>query len=365
LIVGSAAGELAPGVSFEEIARIAAQSGVDSTAGERGEEWITQTIEAHREPGPSRLFQSRNGRWLMWNERRTSDGGTVSIYADVTDLKRREEELARKSNTLERVSNQLAKYLSPQVYDSIFYARQDVKIASKRKRLTVFFSDLVGFTETTERLESEDLTNLLNQYLTEMSSIALAHGATIDKYMGDAILIFFGDPETRGVREDALACVKMAIAMRQRMHELQEVWRASGLETPLQCRTGINTGICTVGNFGSENRMEYTILGGGVNLAARLETACEPNEILISYETYAHVKDHVLCEEKDKIFVKGISHPISTYRVVDLYDTLAENRVVIRTHKPHFQLQADVSRMTEDEKLAAIDAIRNLTARLK
>ena len=85
----------------------------------------------------------------------------------------------------------------------------------------MFFSDMVDFTATTDNLESEDLTSLLNHYLTEMSKIALEHGATIDKYIGDAIMVFFGDPETEGVKEDALACVRMAIAMQRRMRELQ------------------------------------------------------------------------------------------------------------------------------------------------
>ena len=168
-------------------------------------------------------------------------------------------------------SSQLAKYLSPQVYKSIFSGRSKATVASRRKKLTIFFSDLEGFTETTERLESEDLTQLLNHYLTEMSKIALQFGGTIDKYVGDAILIFFGDPDTKGVKADAVACVKMAIAMRKRMRELDSLWRASGIEKPPRCRTGINTGFCTVGNFGSEVRMDYTIIGSGVNLASRLE----------------------------------------------------------------------------------------------
>src|SRR5262249_27328670 len=151
------------------------------------------------------------------SERQTGDRGTVAVYSDITDLKQREEELTTKSNALEQLSNQLAKYLSPQVYDSIFTGKQQVKLVSQRKRLTIFFSDLADFTEPTKVLESEDLPRLLNQYLTEMSQIALAHGATIDKYVGDAIVIFFGDPETRGVKEDAVACVKMAIAMREKM----------------------------------------------------------------------------------------------------------------------------------------------------
>ncbi len=119
-------------------------------------------------------------------------------------MKQREKQLTDKSKALEQLSSQLAKCLSPQAYEFIFTGKQEVKIASCRKKLTVFFSDIAGFTETTERLESEDLTRLLNHYLIEMSDIARAYGATIDKYVGDAIVIFFGDPETRGVKEDAL-----------------------------------------------------------------------------------------------------------------------------------------------------------------
>ena len=117
------------------------------------------------------------------------------------------------------------------MYESIFTGRSKVAVASRRKKLTIFFSDLEGFTETTERLESEDLTQLLNHYLTEMSTIALQFGGTIDKYVGDAILIFFGDPDTQGVKADAVACVRMVIAMRTRMLELDSVWRASGIKT--------------------------------------------------------------------------------------------------------------------------------------
>src|SRR5262249_11628480 len=148
-------------------------------------------------------------------------------------------------------------------------------------------------------------------------------GATIDKYVGDAIVIFFGDPETRGINEDALACVKMAIAMRKRMRELQEVWRASGIEKPLQCPVGRNTRYCTAGKFGSEDRMEYTIIGSGVNLASRLEAAAAPGEILISYETYAAVRQNIHCEERGHITVKGIAYPVATYQVDDAYENLS------------------------------------------
>jgi hypothetical protein len=173
-------------------------------------------------------------------------------------------ELGEKNKILESLSSQLSKYLSPQLYSSIFTGAQNVEVSSRRKKLTIFFSDIAGFTDTADRLESEELTELLNHYLTEMSQIALKHGGTIDKYVGDAIMIFFGDPETKGVKEDALACVKMAIVMRERMHDLADIWRESGIEKPLQVRMGIHTGYCTVGNFGSEDRMDYTIIGGAV-----------------------------------------------------------------------------------------------------
>ena len=170
---------------------------------------------------------------------------------DITERWLSQEKLAATNRKLEGLSQQLSKYLSPQIYASIFSGQQAAEISTQRKKLTIFFSDIADFTQTTDGLESEELTGLLNHYLTEMSEIALRHGATIDKYIGDAILAFFGDPESRGAREDALACVRMAIAMQRRMRELQHEWRNVGSEKPFQLRIGINTGFCTVGNFGS------------------------------------------------------------------------------------------------------------------
>lgn len=122
-----------------------------------------------------------------------------------------------------------------------------------------------------------------------MSKIALQYGATIDKYVGDAIVMFFGDPTTLGVKEDALACVEMAIAMQKRAAELAHEWAKSGIATPLRCRIGIHTGYCTVGNFGSDDRMDYTMIGGTVNLASRLEHEAPHAKPDISLRIYAHL----------------------------------------------------------------------------
>jgi adenylate cyclase len=153
----------------------------------------------------------------------------------------------------------------------------------------------------------------------------------------------------------------MAIAMRERLHDLKHVWRDAGVEKPLECRIGINTGYCTVGNFGSEDRMEYTIIGSGVNLAARLETAAAPGEI--AYETFAHVKDQVYCEECDLIKVKGIAHPVHTYRVIDLHENLREKHEV-RAEMPHFKLDANFKLMSDDERQEAAVLLREMLARL-
>ena len=207
--------DFAPGTLFETLLRRAAERGYIQDAEGRVEAWIAERLHQHRNPGEPQVQRRGNGRWVMVSERRTEDGGTVAVYSDITDLKQREQDLTEKSTALAALSSKLAKYLAPQVYDSIFTGQQDVKIVSKRKKLTVCFSDLVGFTEITDKMESEDLTQLLNHYLTEMSKIALQYGATIDKYVGDAIVMFFGDPATLGVKEDALACVQMAIAMQR------------------------------------------------------------------------------------------------------------------------------------------------------
>lgn len=295
---------------------------------------------------------------------RISDRNEAELNAMAEKQKLAIEKIAKKNIELEVLSRKLAKYLSPQVYNSIFSGEQEVQLASQRKKLTVFFSDLASFTELTDKMESEDLTSLLNQYLSEMAKVALAHGATIDKYIGDAIMIFFGDPETRGVKEDALACVRMALAMKKRMNELADVWRASGVETPLRSRIGIHTGYCTVGNFGSDARMDYTIIGGPVNLAFRLETQAPVGGILTSYETYALIKDEVHCEERGSMRLKGFVHSIQTYEVADLIENLGANHRPLRSELPHLRLEFDPGRMSAEEQRVARSLLREALARL-
>jgi class 3 adenylate cyclase len=258
----------------------------------------------------------------------------IAISSGFIELRRTQIELTEKNELLADLSSKLAKFLPPQLYHSIFAGTHATRVAAKRMKLTIFFSDIANFTETADSLESEELTNLLNQYLTEMSKIAVGHGATIDKYVGDAIMGFFGDPASRGSKEDAIACVKMAIAMQQRMGELQLEWLDLGSERPFQLRIGINTGFCSVGNFGSEDRMDYTIIGNEVNLTARLQSHAEPGGILVTHGTANLIKDTILTEEQDAVRVKGFGRPVRVYRVVGIHDELEQDGLIVRRAAP-------------------------------
>jgi class 3 adenylate cyclase len=254
-------------------------------------------------------------------------------------------ELETSNAFLASISLKISRYLSPQLYKSIFEGEKDVSIHTERKKLTIFFSDIKDFTATTEQLQPEEITRLLNEYFTEMSNIALAHGGTVDKFIGDAILIFFGDPETKGVAEDARACLKMAFEMRRRIAELNVRWRSAGIAHPFRVRMGINTGFCNVGNFGSENRMDYTIIGAEANLASRLQSIAEPGQIVLSYETYAVVRDMIIAHELTPIQMKGISHPVVPY-VVDGIAGSYEYKL-FSEHSAGFDFYLDPSALSE------------------
>jgi len=148
-----------------------------------------------------------------------------------------------------------------------------------------------------------------------MTEIARAHGATIDKFIGDAILAFFGEPETEGPERDAARCIAMAVEMQRRMATMGGTFARHGLHDPLEIRIGINSGYCTVGNFGSFERMDYTIIGSPVNLAARLQGACAPGGILVSASTRALAGDRFDFAPRGSLQLKGISGRVETFEV--------------------------------------------------
>ena len=230
--------------------------------------------------------------------------------------------LKEKNTKLEKISNRLAKYLSPQIYKNIFEAETEQTNDYKRKKLTVFFSDIKGFTDLSDSLDPDLLAELINDYLSAMTEIALKYGGTIDKFIGDAVLVFFGDPESDGLKKDASKCLSMAIAMQNKVAELDRNWREDrGITEGLKVRMGISTGYCTVGNFGSVERVDYTVLGSTVNLASRLESICQPNKILVAPETKTLLEKEFKFEAQDAVELKGLNMPVTPYQYLDLGKT--------------------------------------------
>jgi class 3 adenylate cyclase len=288
----------------------------------------------------------------------------LNSFNERTSLQEQVNQLKKQKVQLKLKNYHISKYLSPTLREAISSGK-DVKLETQRKQLTVFFSDIKGFSELTEEMEAHALTSLLNNYLTEMSEIALKHGGTIDKFIGDAIMVFFGDPSTKGAKADAVAAVSMAIDMKRHMAELRQRWLNQGIQNPLEIRMGINTGFCTVGNFGTEDRLDYTLLGTEVNLASRLESASEPGEILISHETYSFVKDLIMCRDKGEIQVKGYQQPVRVYSVDDMRKNLGQDQTYFEHLTSGFSVYMDLDRVRNYDKDKILASLLNAAKRLK
>ena len=265
--------------------------------------------------------------------------------------------IEEKSAQLENLATRLAKYLSPQIYKSIFEEKQEVKSIHSRKNLTIFFSDIIQFTDLTDTMEPEKLAKVINSYLSEMTTIAVKSGGTIDKFIGDAIMVFFGDPETEGEVQDALKCVEMAILMRQRVEELQKHWKKMGVTNGLGIRMGISTGFCTVGNFGSDLRLDYTVLGSPVNLAARLQSAAERNGILIDENTNNLINDVVQTEKNNTITPKGFVRPIDTFILKDFKSQSHKDKRKMLSHSGE---RVEINVTDSSDIRAAIEELKNI-----
>jgi adenylate cyclase len=286
-------------------------------------------------------------------------------HRQARDLMRLKRKYQGQVERFQQLSHKVSKYISPQIWESIFSGSKEVRLETQRKKLIVFFSDIVGFTALSEQMEAESLTDVLNTYLTEMSKVALKHGGTIDKFIGDSVMVFFGDPKSNGTKRDALACLAMAIDMRRHMQILRKKWVEQGIKVPLQIRMGINTGYCTVGNFGTESRMDYTIIGQEVNLASRLESSAEAGEILISAETYNLVKDKIMCRLKGDVEMKGFSQPIATYQVIDFRRDLGSDPSFIEHDSEGFSLYLDTQKVKSYDKARIADALESAAKKIR
>ena len=231
-------------------------------------------------------------------------------------LRQATEEVEAQKEKIEGISLKLSRYLPVQLYEQIFSGSLDIHKKSERKKLTIFFSDIVDFTSISEQIEAEEISEFLSFYLTEMSAIAEKFGGTIDKFIGDAIMIFFGDPKTEGDVQDAKNCVDMAIEMQMRIIALQPFIRKEfSFPVDLKIRIGVNTGFCNVGNFGSASRLDYTAIGRAINVASRLEAEAESGEVLVSENTKILLEDFFGFSTERVIHPKGVPHPVNCYSV--------------------------------------------------
>jgi adenylate cyclase len=212
-----------------------------------------------------------------------------------------------------RIRDMFGKYVSPAVVDEILESPPE--LGGVDKELTVFFSDIRGFTTLSESLSPQELVNHLNQYLTAMTDLILDYAGTLDKYVGDEIMCFWGAPVPEA--DHALLACKCAIRQMEVLGQMNKSWPP---EKRLDIGIGLNTGIMTVGNMGSIGRMNYTLMGDNVNLGARLEGTNKQyqSHIIMSESTYAQVKDKVVARELDNIRVKGKNKPVLIYELVDV-----------------------------------------------
>lgn len=280
------------------------------------------------------------------------------------NLERQRENYFKEMTRYIELSNQLSRYAPIQLWQSIMRGETEAKLEYKRKKITIFFSDIQGFTELSETLIPDDLAFVLNDYLSHMTEIAKQYGGTIDKFMGDAILIFFGDPDSQGVEQDAKNCIDMAMAMRQQMKFLRERWVKMGY-SPLHIRMGVSTGYCHVGNYGAVHRMAYTIVGRDANLAARLQSAAEIDEILISDETYKVVKNHYLCAPQAPIELKGIQGSVKSWQVMERYSAQKDTQQWFDFEYKGFQLVLNLEEVQNYEYAELVSVLENMIERIK
>jgi len=226
-----------------------------------------------------------------------------------------EDRLMQANQKLTTLTANLSRFVPKTVVDRLLDPTGEQIGRKERRELTVFFSDIVGFTRMTERMEPEPLSSLLVDYFSEMSRLCEQWGGTLDQFIGDAIVIFFGAPESRGVDSDARNAVGMAVEMQERLGLLRTKWADCGYPIPLHVRMGLATGYATVGNFGSDRRMHYTAIGNAVNEAARIQSLCPPDRVYVGSDTHLRVRDFYSTTARDRVQLKGQQQPVQLYEI--------------------------------------------------
>jgi adenylate cyclase len=215
-------------------------------------------------------------------------------------------------------TGELKRFMPHQVAEGLLGGQLSPSEGFERRRLTLLFADMVGFTDLSDALEPEELSEVLNEYLREMTAVAVSHGGTLDNYIGDGLMVMFGAPTWNEESVQAWAAIQAAFEMKVRAEELTASIRGRGIPADLRVRVGVNTGHCTVGVFGSDLLRAYKAVGFAVNVAARLQSEAEPGTVLVGFRTYALVKDRVWAEQREPLTLKGAARPVEAWEILDL-----------------------------------------------
>lgn len=242
----------------------------------------------------------------------------VQLIASARDQQRRDlaeahRDVSEVNARLERSTELIRRYVPAQVADTILSGELVDADRPERRKITILFSDVEGFTAAADELEPEDLASVLDEYLSTMATIAEAHGGTVSDLHGDGMMVLFGAPTATEAGAQAEAAVSSALAMQGRMEELREKWFNDGIQTPFKARIGINTGTVSVGSFGSQGRKIYTAIGTQTNLAARIQSHCPAGSVLVSHATWALAKDLAEWSDRGELEVKGIHYAVRVY----------------------------------------------------
>jgi adenylate cyclase len=226
-------------------------------------------------------------------------------------------QMARSLREKEMIKRAFTRYVAREVVEEVLKDPEQLGLTGERREVTVLFCDIRGFTTMSERLSPEQVVSLLNEFYTLMIETTFKYDGTLDKFIGDAVMAVFGAPIAHP--DHALRAVRTAVAMQSGIAELNERRAGQGKE-PILIGIGVNLGEVVAGTVGTEDRMEYTVIGDSVNLAARLESNAKPGRILISQHTYERVQDHVKALPLGSLKVKGKEEVVEVYELISLQD---------------------------------------------
>jgi class 3 adenylate cyclase len=223
-------------------------------------------------------------------------------------------------------TGELKRFMPQQIAEGLMAGQLSADDGFERRKVTLLFADMVGFTDLSDKLEPEELAEVLNEYLREMTAVAVSQGGTLDNYIGDGLMVLFGAPKQVDESVQAWSALRTAFGMQERVEELSTAMRARGIPADLTVRVGVNTGHCTVGVLGSDIMRAYKAVGFAVNVAARLQSEAEPGTVLVGFRTYALVKDRVVAEQRAPLMLKGAARPVEAWEIRRLVETGDEDR---------------------------------------